>query len=79
MSSYHRFQISVVIHFRFIIAVGDNSPEVRDRDSFKSESFESRTRNSAPDSSTLFAYGVTSSEGNGYLAKCLQHLPKVKV
>ena len=34
MCSCHRFQISVVmIHFRFIKAVGDNSPEVRDHDS----------------------------------------------
>ena len=40
MSSCHIFQISVVIHFRFIKAVGANSPEVRDRDSSKSESFE---------------------------------------
>ena len=54
MSSCHRFQISVVIHFRFIKAVGDNAPEVRDRDSSKSESFLSRTRHSAPDSSTLY-------------------------
>ena len=45
-----------VIHFRFIKAVGDNSLKVRDHDSFKSESFESQTRHSAPDSSTLSAY-----------------------
>ena len=36
LSSCHRFQISVVIHFRFIKAVGDNSTEVRDPDSSKS-------------------------------------------
>ena len=30
-----------VIHFRFIKAVGDNSPKVHDHDSFSSESFRS--------------------------------------
>ena len=35
-----------VIHFGFIKAVSDNSPKVRDHDSFKS--FESRTRHSVP-------------------------------
>ena len=58
-----------VIHFRFIKA--------RDHESLKSESFQSRTRHSAPDSSTPSAYEITSSKGNGHSVKYL--LPKVKV